>query len=257
MVDAIWQSFYSASLYRQVRQWRGKAFLYLGLVLLVCWIPGMVKAHRLFSMAMQKLETEVAPKIPDIRFEKGKIYTPENRPYVYNFSDKDKTLGIIIDTSGKFTTLEGQNARILLTRDKLIVREKSGKITIHDLSLSKASPLIIDKAFKQKVFTMIRRWSMILLFPLILLASYLKRLFQAFLIALLGLAIVSILQAELHLGELFSIAMVAMTPAMILQTCWLFTPMTNRYSWLISAGLILAYFIYGINAASTKEPEAV
>ncbi len=253
MLTAIWQSAYSASLYRQVQTWRGKAIAYLALVLTLCWIPSLIKLQMSLSEGLARMENRVVSEFPVIRFAQGKISTPENRPYIFEFADKTGKVKIIIDTSGKYTSLEQPDVKLLLTRDRFFVRKNSGEVTMNSLSKMTAKPFTIDEAFIRKWSRVTRTWMLPIMFPFIFLFSFLKRIVQAFFVALLGMLLVSALDVELDLGALFSLAIVSMTPAMVAGTVWTVAGGAVRLSWLIFATLIVGYFVFAVNAASTRD----
>lgn len=250
MLRTIWQSAYSASLYREVQHWRGKAFGYLAVLLALCWLPSLIQGQRAFKQMLSLVEKEVIQQIPVITYKNGSISTPENRPYVIRFGKDSKRLECIVDTSGKYQNLDNQTAQLLLTRDKLYIRKQSGEVRMYDLSKGKPQTFVVDQAFWQKILTALRRWTIPLLAPFIYALSYLKRLIQAFMIALIGLALVSALEVALDLGALLSLAIVAMTPAMLLQTVWSLTGLQHRYTWTLWTVLILGNFLYAVNAAA-------
>ena len=251
VISALWRSFYSAALYRDVQRWRGKALLYLAMVLLLCWTPVTIRMQLRLAGILQRAEEKVVPQMPQIQFAQGKISTPENRPYLYHFGEGAQKLGIIIDTSGRYTSLEGQDAQFLLTRNRCFIRQKTGEVREYDLSKSRTKPMVINGQVLHKIFQLVRKWALLCLFVFIFVFSFLKRLIQAFLIALIGLALAMALETDLDLGELLSLAIVSMTPAMLLETAATLTGIQFRWMWLLWGLLILGYFVFAINAAST------
>jgi hypothetical protein len=254
--EALWESFYSADLYRGVQKWRGMALLYLGMVLVLCWTPQFMKIQILSEKFLDRLAMEASVRLPVIRFENGHITTPENKPYWIRVGEAPQQFGMIIDTSGKYSSLEGQDAQILVTRDKIFTRQKNGEVRIYDLSKSKLRPMTMDHDFIQKVLAFIRRWVLPAVYLLLFVLSYIKRLIEAFFISLVGLALVSSLETNLDLGELFSLAIVAMTPAMLLETAVSFSGKPIRFQWFISGLLIAGYFIFAVNAATDSQTPA-
>jgi hypothetical protein len=254
-MPALWQSFYSTPLYRRVQHWRGLALFYLAMVLVLCWTPLFIKAQVALNHLVDRVESGVVPQIPTIHFAYGQITTPENRPYIFRFGEGLKKMVVILDTSGHYSSLDAQEAQILFTRDKCFVRQKTGDVRTYDLSKSRAKPMVIDQAFLHKVLTFFRRWSCIAIYPVVLVLSFLKRLMQAFFMALFGLALVSSFDVKLDVGELLSLGIVSMTPAMILQTLATGTGVHVPLSWLLWGLLIAGYFIFAINAASDKTLE--
>ena len=250
LLTALFQSFYSAEFYRRAARWRGKAFVYLGVVLALCWLPILIQAQVRFARIFQKADQTLIAALPTIRFEKGTVTTTENRPYVFRVGESAESLGIIIDTSGHYTSLDGQQAQILVTSHQCFLRQRTGEVRVYDLSKSQSNPFTLDQAFYHRTLQILKRWSATLLFTGAFILSYFKRLIQALLIAILGLGVSAALEAELDLGELLNLAIVAMTPAMILETGIALAGKPFAMEWVFAGGLILAYFIFAINATS-------
>ena len=254
MISAICRSAYSKELYREVQYWRGRAVAYTAVLLILCWTPTFIKGQIQFAKVIDEGAQKILPKIPVIRFEHGQITTPENKPYMVETGEPPKMIAII-DTSGKYTSLDGQEAVVLLTRDKCMLRKRDGSVQIFDLSKSKSRPLLLDQSFYSRVLRLVKLWFLPIASVLVFALSFFKRLIQAFLIGLLGLALTHALNVDLDLGELFGIATVAMTPAMILQTVVAVAGVRIPGSWILWAALIAGYDIFGINAAAESSGE--
>lgn len=254
MLNVIWESAYSATVYRQAQTWRGRAMAYLALVLALCWTATLIRFQVSYWKVMQKAEAAILSQVPVITYKDGAISTPENKLYRIEVGTGTAVFAAIIDTTGQTKNLNGQTAQILLTRTTLFVRKQSGEVREIDLSKSKAQPFVLDHERIQKLMRMFRLWTVPFLAPFLLLASFLKRLVQAFFIALLGLAIVSMLDVELDLGELFSLAIIAMTPAMILQTVAHVAGLQFPGSLSLWVVLIVGYFLFAVNAAAGRMP---
>lgn len=254
MLNVIWESAYSATVYRQAQSWRGRAIAYLALVLTLCWAATLIRFQMSYSRVMLKAESAILRQVPVITFKDGAVLTPENKLYRIDVGTGTAVFSAIIDTTGQTKSLEGLSAQILLTRTKLFVRKQSGEIREVDFSKSKAQSFVLDHERIQKLMKLFRLWTVPFLAPFIILLSFLKRLVQGFFVALLGLAIVSILEVELDLGELFSLALVAMTPAMVLQTVAHVAGLQFRGSLALWVTMILGYFLFAINAASGRTP---
>jgi hypothetical protein len=250
MFLAIWQSAYSSDLYRKVQHWRGQALVYLALVIGLCWTPIIVKMAVTVNRAVQQAEPGLLAQVPVIEFSNGQIKTPENRPYLITLGEAPQTMTIIVDTSGHYLSLDGQTAQILLTKDKCFIRQRAGEVRTYDLSKSQAGRFVLDQDLLRKLIRIFKRWVLAFSFIFIVLLSYLKRLMQALLIALIGLGVASSLDTNLDLGELLSLAIVSMTPVMIMETLWTLAGGTFPFIWIFWAFLIFGYNLFAINAAA-------
>lgn len=203
------------------------------------------------TTALKKIQTDIFSQIPTIRFENGQVVTPENRPYLLNF-DKAKTPAVVIlDTSGRITSLEGTGAQMLVTRTKIFIRQRTGETRIYDLSQSKLTkPVVLSQENIAKLIRPFKYWAMGIFYGMLFALSYLKRLIEAFFIALVGLVLVAWMKAELDLGALLSLAIASMTPAMVLETVLGLTGKSFHWIWIFWVLVIAGYFIFALNAAS-------
>jgi len=247
----IWKSAYSPDLYREVQHWRGKALLYLALVLALCWTPILIKMQVMIDRTIRRAEPSLLAQIPVIEFAHGQVKTPENRPYLIHLGDDDQAMTFIIDTSGHYQSLDGQVALVLLTQDKCFMRQKTGEVRTFDLSKNQAGQFVLDQDMLRKLIRIFRVWVVALSFLFLVLFSYLKRLMQAFLMALIGLGLATSLETDLDLGELLSLAIVSMTPAMILETLWNLAGGSLPFIWILWAALIVGYNLFAVNAAAS------
>src|SRR6185503_9036577 len=115
-------SFFSKSLYRDVgKNWRGTGLLYLLIILAILWIPTIIKGQLATSAWVTGDSKEITKQIPPITITKGQVSTDVPMPHVI----KDPKTGediAIIDTTGTYKDLDNSDAKLLLTKSKLIVK---------------------------------------------------------------------------------------------------------------------------------------
>jgi len=254
--SALIQSFYSGAFYRHVaKRWRPVSLAYLAFVLALCWMPAFLKMNWVIMKSLRHMQTDVLPKIPVVRYENGEVATPEAKPYFMSFGSAKVPVDVIIDTTGQVKSLEGRSAFMLVTKKQVFIRQRTGETRMYDLSKSSAKSFVFSPERIEKALHPLKYWALGALYLGIFIASFLKRLIQAFFIALLGLVLASIMKLELDLGALLSLAIVSMTPAMVLETLIDLTGRPVHFVWLFGAALILGYFFFALNAASDQAPE--
>ncbi len=209
-------SFYSKELYRDVgKNWTGPGFGYLILILAVCWLFSMSK----IGTGLNKFFNEDVPRFteqfPEIEIVKGEVSIQESQPY-YIKDPVTKKITVIIDTTGSITSLDGTEAKLLLMKSELLYKKDALQTQSHDLST------VEDLTLTQEV---IHSWLKIiktLLLPIIyvsaLLLSYLLRILQALIYALLGMGFASMLKVKLSYETLIRLAVIAVTPMLIIKT---------------------------------------
>lgn len=240
-------SFFSKSLYQDVaRNWRGTGLLYLLVLLAACWAALAFKLYAgiaTFARATRPL----AEKLPPITIRQGVAEVSEPQPYTIH-DPRTGRPAIIIDTTGQVTALEDTGATVLLTRTRLIPRNGEAS----EIALSRLPDFYVDGPIATKWLDWARRWLALTAYPFALLFSYLYRILQALLYAAIGLAFAAIVRGELSFQAAMRLAVVATTPAIILNTIVLLIGLTIPFWWPICFVMAMGYLYLGVKA--TFEP---
>jgi hypothetical protein len=243
-------SFYSKSLYQDVgKNWKGISFVYLLLLLALCWIPGMVQLHSDFSDYVTNTAPYIVEQFPPVTISNGEVSIDKREPYF--IKDPEYGAVMIIDTTGQFTSLNNTEARALLMKTKFIIRESALETRIFDLS--QVNDLFIDQSLINSWLEVLRNWLAIVIYPFAVLFSFVYRVIQALIYAAIGVLMAKMLRATLSFQSLMSLAIVAITPAVLLGTILNYMYMGGQFwnvlSFIISMGLLF----YAVKANAEGE----
>lgn len=209
-------SFFSKDLYIDIaRNFKGLNFLYLLLLLAICWIPPMIKMHVGVTDFVNNEAPVMIDQIPEITITDGRVSIDQPEPYYISNPDTNEPLAII-DTTGQYTSLEDSNAFCLLTENKLIMRQSNIEKRTYDLSNIKDFTVN-----SEKVTGWLNIFSKIIVpvsYPFALIGSYIYRIIQALIYASLGLLFASICKTHLSYAALIRLAIAAVTPCIIVAT---------------------------------------
>jgi Protein of unknown function (DUF1189) len=245
-------SFYSKSLYQDVgKHWRGTGLAYLLLLLAVCWAPVLLEMQLGFTLFAAHEGAALVKQIPAITISKGEVSTDVETPYFIK-NPKDGTILAIIDTTGKYTSIENTSAKILLTKNQLISKKSDYETRTYDLSNIQSFHL--DQARSQHWLDLARKWLLVAAYPLALLFSFIYRAFQALLYALIGMIFAKVMKAALNYLALLRLAIIAVTPAVIVNTIHSLGPAKTPYWGLICFLIAMLYLLFAVKA--NTEPEA-
>ncbi len=223
-------SFFSKELYIDVGQnWKGVNFLYLLLFLAICLIPTMIKIRVGISNFVNNEAPAIVNQVPEITITDGQVSIKETQPYYIKDPDSDEPLAII-DTTGQIESLEGTDAFCLLTGNKVIIKESEFENRTYDLSNVKA--FAVDSERITGWLHIGRKFLAVVLYPFALLSSYVYRIVQALIYAAIGLLFASFCKTTLSYASLIRLAVVAVTPCIIVGTI------------LGLAGTSIPYFLY-------------
>jgi hypothetical protein len=246
-------SFFSKELYRDVGlNFRGTCLGYLFLILVICWIPAMVKIHLGFSDFIKNEAPAVIDQVPEITITDGQVSIQEPQPYYIRDPDSNDVLAVI-DTTGTITSLEEPNAFCLLMKTKVMWRKSDFETRSFDLS--QVESFTLDRDRIMDFLSVVGKFLAVIMYPFVLLSSYVYRIIQALIYAAIGLLFASACKVSLSYGALLRLAVAAMTPCMIIKTvlglAGVYVPCVASLLYLL---VTLAYLFFGVKACLQTPP---
>lgn len=209
-------SFFSKKLYIDVsRNWKGVNFLYLLLLLAVCLIPKMIDLHRGISNFLSIEAPAIVNQVPEITITDGRVSIKETQPYYIIDPDSNKPLAII-DTTGRIESIKDTGAFCLLTSNKLMIKKSEFENRTYDLSNVKAFSM--DGEQIAGWLQIGGKFLAVAIYPFALLGSYVYRIVQVLIYAAIGLLFASLCNTKLSYSALVRLAVVAVTPCIIVAT---------------------------------------
>ncbi len=251
LLKAPYHSLVSRELYVDVaRRWGANTLGYLLLVVAVLWIPFLFQARAGWSEFMAVEAPFFTEQIPPITIDHGRVTVDAEQPWLIRSPIPDGVVAII-DTSGRFTSLEGTAARVLVTDTQVIVRKNDTETRIFDLSGIEAFHL--DAQRVEHWLQVAGTWGLLLLYPAVVLAAFCYHLVQALLYALLGLLIAGFLKCRLGYSAVLRVAIVALTPALLLKTVLSTVGVELPFAGFLYFLVAMGYLAFGL-AANRENP---
>lgn len=244
-------SFYSPSLYRDVaRNWKGTCFLYLFLLLILAWIPGMYLVNKAMTFGVNYKLLPIVRTLPQVTIKEGVLSI--NKPVPYRVYDPDtKQLIGIVDTSGQYKSLDNTPAKFLVTDRQIIIKKNDTET--RTLTIQKNVNAVVGPTQVEKVLLVGKFWLPIVLYPILVIFSFVYRMIQSLLYAILGLIFARISRSSLEYPALLRISVVALTPAVVLATIQPFLKIYPPYQGWIFFAITTFYIIFGIFANRDSE----
>ncbi len=254
-VHPLFMSFYSKALYQDVgKNWKKVSILYLFLLLAVCSIPIAFRVHSAVSDYLRNEAPKIVKQVPVIAISNGEASVNKEMPYIIKDPESGVPL-IIIDTTGKTDSLKGTDAVVLLTKTKLFFR-RSPKDT-RTLDLSELDTLTIDQTRVYGWIETFLDYFIFVFYPFALLFSFLFRLVEALIFGAMGILFARNMKVPLRYQAALSLAIVSMTPAIILDTLYNYGDINIPFWWIINFLIALGYLFFAVKAtAESAGPEA-
>jgi hypothetical protein len=252
LLQALLLSFGSADAYRgAARRRHGRALVYLLVLAAVTTALVVVRLHE----AVGRIATREAPpliaQLPEIAIRRGEASVAAPTPHVIRAPETGRALAII-DTSGAVTSLEGSEARVLLTRTQVMFRRNDTEIRVFDLAGVDRFDVGPERAGRWARAA--AAWLAPLAAPLVLAGLYALRLLQALFGAGLVLAIAPLRRVRLDVAAAMRLAALAITPPTLLLDLAGFLGAQVPYAGLAWAALATAWTVFAVRAC--ERPEA-
>jgi hypothetical protein len=256
---AIIKSFYSRKFYSEaIAEWRGRSFLYLLLLLFICWAA---LAIRFFApLQLQSFfSTEVVTvqkQLPVVKIKDGKASTAKPGPYYIRSSNGD-ALYAIIDTTNKIKNPADTKAMFIVKKNNIqFFNQQAG--TVKTFSFEKRSLNFGPKQLKQ-YWGQYEKWLLPVIFIFgaflgifMLIFSFGYRVIIGIILGVVGLFYSWILRRRLDYTSVFCTSLVAMTPAIVVKTILSMFNVCFPFKWLLMLVLIFGYLFYAVLAAPKK-----
>lgn len=249
-IQAIYKSFYSSALYRDVKQnWGAGVVLYLFLLLIICCAISVVPIQQIINIHAKKFLAEAVPQLPSMNIKNGILITPENRPYLI----KDTKTGnnwIVLDTSGHYVNIEQADAKILVTKEEVFIKNDSDEITAHTIPKNVNFHMV---PAEMKEWTIkIASWAWVFVFPSLLFLSFIYRLIQALIYAVIGKFFAVLNDSPIPFSSILKLVLVSVTPAIIVSTFLDFFRISFHFQLLFYFILSMFYLYFAIRANRIK-----
>ncbi len=253
ILHPLYLSFFSRDLYRDVRtNWKGTGLLYLLFLLALTWLPVMVKLHRDIAEGVKQEAPKYVNQVPKITIVRGEVSIDRPVPYTITEPGSGTPL-VVIDTSGKITSLEQTNADMLLTRNKFIYRQQRGTETrMYDLSHIDAFTL--DRDMVDGWVRAFSHFFAVIAYPFALAGSFVYRVLQLLIYAAIGMLFVNMLKAPLDYQAVLRLASVSITPVIIFSTLHTLLGFHIPAFWLACFVLAMGYLFFAIKANAAPAP---
>jgi hypothetical protein len=247
-------SFFSKALYREAcHHWRGTGFAYLLALLAVCWIPFLVRIHSEIAHFVEVEAPRVVSQIPTLTILNGEASIEEPQPFLIREPGTGRPL-VLIDTTGATTSLEDVQAVGLITRTQVLFRKS--EVETRTFHLQGVERFVLDQARIRGWLDHLKRYLAPGLYPIVVLFSFIGRVFQSLIYAAIGFLFASLCRSRRTYGELLRLSVVAVTPGILLKTIQGVAQVQIPFAGLWYFLCAMGYLYLGVKAASQEEVPA-
>ena len=255
---ALWMSFYSAELYRDVAaNWKGIGALYLLLLLAIVWIPSAVRVASGTRTFVTVVEQELARSMPTINIRGGVMSAQPPGRHVLRFQDPSgggMAMEVVIDDTIEVVPPDVKGDVMWLTRREFALLRSRGERRTY--SLGGAAELQLTP---QKVIEWLEGatlWLPLICYAGGVVGALIFRIVQAFIYGWIGRIFVRQFTSPLDNRSVVRLAAVAVTPVVVLRTLIWFGPSEPAWfiRWPIAIAITLLYLRFAIRSTTPAEP---
>lgn len=241
-------SFFSKSVYCDVAlRWKGTGFAYLLLLLGVFTCISLVSPY--FEFCWDWIP-KIISQIPTIRIVDGEASIDEPQPYYIRDPQTDK-VAVVIDTTGTITSLDDTEALFLVKKTKLIIGETA--TPRETLSFSQIKDFTLDQEKLTGWLRVFKILFWLVLYPLFVLVRFALTIVKVLIYAVIGMLFSSWCKSKRSYTSLLRIAVVAVTPCIIIKTIIDMARIDIPVAWLLYFLVAMGYLLFGVRAASEGE----
>jgi hypothetical protein len=194
---------------------------------------------------------DLISQIPLVTINQGTASIAEASPYT--IKDDDNTIAII-DTDGTKQSLEGTGAHVLITKDRLFIKNPF-KDKVVDVALSEIDADMVYNAIEytvKKLRTLIT-WMPLFITPIFIMASFTFAIFTVFIYSIVAISMSKLFKlGNFSFSQAFRLSAVAITPIIVLN---LIIPKVFENQGLIYFLIAIGYIYFALKANSEVKPD--
>jgi hypothetical protein len=247
--QALWSSFYSADLYRDVaRRWKGVGALYLLLLLAITWLPSAYRWTGIMQDFAAKAVAGIV-QMPTITIENGVMRaTPPGRHVLEPFGPGDLRI-IVDDTIDAVPPDFEAEAIVVARREVVMIRPERRERRTWALTPTTNYELTREKA--GSYLAALDSWVPVVGYIASVAGALVFRILQALAYGAIGMIFVRKWRSGLDYQAVVRLAAVAVTPVIVLRTLIWFAPSEPAWHvrWPVAFVITLMYLRFAIRAA--------
>lgn len=254
--ESMVRSFHDLSLYGEVATQRSRRTV--GYVAIIVALASLVAATAYTFKARALINKELIPEIdrlPVITIKDHIASVNVPQPWVRSFEDPSTHLKsiLVIDTTGKVTDFKFDEQGVILTRTQLKLKNPQNPY-LKPLELRDVNDITIDPPLVKGFIPT----ALGILFGAIAVGGVFwytsAKLFQALLLAVVGLLFASGRRRPLGFGQLYTVSLYALTPAIALDLLLICTGVSLPWFWLIYMLLGATFTALGVRKIPDADP---
>jgi hypothetical protein len=258
-ISALWASFYSADLYRDVAaRWKGIGALYLLLLLALTWLPSAVRWQSGLSRFVAQDAPAIVSQMPAVSIKGGVMAANPPGRHVIQFDKKpdgsNEGQVIIDDTIDTIPQDAPADTFVVARREAGMIRPSRGERRVW--AFEDTTNVEVSQADVNRFLEVVARWIVPVGYVCAVLGAFLFRIFQALLYGAFTTIYARRQSVSMDYATALRLCAVAITPVVILRTLlWFGTWEPAWYlRWPIAIAITVGYIVFAIRSVASPAP---
>lgn len=249
-LSAVYKSWYSPDIYREAAHcWRGLGFRFLLGLLFGLWLLAAIHVQIVVREFVLDYLKPMLQQMPKIQIKNG-IATVDRLDEVFQIKDpRDGRSLIYFDLTDSPKRVQSGDDGIFVEKRRVLFRLK-GKDQVYDFEKQKDQ--LWEWGYHLRILDALANWSGGIVLGVFWIASFIICALQALLFGLIGKLLAMFAKRRLSYPQLVRVSVVAMTPALIIDTVQKLLCFGIPAWDLVSALIALGYLIYGVKVNSVS-----
>ncbi len=255
LIMAIAAALYSPSFYREVGQrWRARSFAYLLVLLAICWLFISFSKTLDFCTTVGRVGVLISQQMPTLHIKSGVITSKIKNPLKMRVNGHGTTYAVI-DLNNKYKKFKTDRTQILVRDTYIKIKKSDHEVSTYYL------PKTLNATFGPNTISNIminhgKRIMTVTFFAVYfvgLIFSYIWYIVLSMIYGLIGMIFSGLNKARLEYGSLLGLALVAITPAVLLQTLFVVMGLTFMFQYLLYFVVAMIYLFCAVRANKAQE----
>jgi len=252
-LNALWMSFYSRHLYREVfEQWRGIGLVFIFILSLIQAIVATSQIDAQIDIFVRDYAPALVSQLPQLTIHDGLASTPEPKPYDILEPQTSKRLALI-NTSLEQTPKDLGDTPLFIGKTSFVLTNPGKEAQTFEFS--KARNIVIEQIGVFRVLKFISDWGAILFFPILLTFQTLVFMLEVLFFSLFALISFRTSPVKATYASMLRLTAVALTPATLFSlilTVFLPPDAISSFTYVL---LAVGYITYAVYVAKNPEKD--
>ena len=223
-----------------------------GLAILILLSVGVATAS--MSLTAHRVYRQLTPlidELPTVTIRNGRASANVPQPWVKETQEGLRSVALIIDTTGATTGFKPNQIGLLLTLDRILIKQENGEV--RDFDLATVGDRVVGPSELHQIIRHALHWMPWMLAGITLVWFLFAKTATAMLLVMVALMASQGRRRPLSFGGLFAVAVHGLAPAVFLDCALMLMPFSLPMFWVFYTVMAIIYTVVGMQRVPELE----